>query len=152
MSNQNKLLKEVSIGATARSKPIQQELVALPSMHFIRSLGSKINIEQMLETQLESEVQKIEKSKDQIDNVTFDIPLLIRIFELVREGINSDVELHNLVERILSLKNNGVLTMSDYLDIAGKNTSEGNSITSANFVGNTQNESINTLKKLAGIR
>lgn len=48
------------------------------------------------------------------DHVSFDVPLLIRIFELVREDIKTDMDLHNLVERILSMKNLGVLTMDNY--------------------------------------
>lgn len=154
MSNKTIQLQEVSVGATGRTTPIQQEPAPLPLMDFIRSLGSKLNIEQMVEAQLESEVSKIEK--DQSDYISFDIPLLIRVFELVREGIKSDVDLHNLVERLLSLKNNGVLTMLDYDAIAGGNTQgterEGNSITSATFAGDTQHESVDVLKRLAGIR
>lgn len=54
------------------------------------------------------------KTNDPIDHVTFDIPLLIRVFELVREDIKTDKDLHDVVERIISLKNRGVLTMDDY--------------------------------------
>lgn len=51
---------------------------------------------------------------DAKDKVTIDIPLLIRILELSREDIKSDAELHQMVERILDLKNKGTLTMDDY--------------------------------------
>ena len=49
------------------------------------------------------------KTNDPIDHVTFDIPLLIRVFELVREDIKTDKDLHDVVERIISLKNRGVV-------------------------------------------
>lgn len=58
------------------------------------------------------------------DTVTFDVPLLIRIFELVREDIKTDMDLHNLVERILSMKNLGVLTMQHYQDISSAHSGQ----------------------------
>lgn len=48
------------------------------------------------------------------DTVTFDIPLLIRVLELTREKIKSDVDLHKMVERLINLRNKGILTMNDY--------------------------------------
>ena len=48
------------------------------------------------------------------DTVTFDIPLLIRVLELTRERIKSDIDLHKMVERLINLRNKGVLTMNDY--------------------------------------
>lgn len=61
-----------------------------------------------------------ENDSDPKDTVSFDVPLLIRILELAREDLKSDVDLHNVVERILSLKDKGTLTMADYNDIAVK--------------------------------
>ena len=129
-------LKEVASGSeaikSARSEPIQQEQQPRQSMDFLRSLALDVplqsdvarpvseglNIERMLEAQLERESRK---SSDPQDHVSFDVPLLIRVFELVREGVHSDIELHHVVERILSLKNKGVLSMDDYESIAGDN-------------------------------
>jgi hypothetical protein len=154
---------------TARSEPIQQEPAPTQSMDFIRSLvldlpvqryketpvSENMNIERMLETQLEIEARKGEK-KDVTDHVSFDVPTLIRVFELVREGIKSDVELHDLVERLVALRGKGVLTMDDYDAIAGGNTNgtdrENDTVTSATPMGDTQNESLDLIKKLAGIR
>lgn len=59
-----------------------------------------------------------ENLSDTIDSVTLDVPLLVRLLELAREDIKSDVDLHSIVERMLKLKNNGTLTMSDYENIA----------------------------------
>ena len=57
-------------------------------------------------------------STDAKDTVTVDIPLMIRMLELSREDIHSDAELHQVVERLLDLKNKPVLTMDDYEYIA----------------------------------
>lgn len=57
-------------------------------------------------------------STDAKDTATIDIPLLIRLLELSREDIHSDAELHQVVERLLDLKNKPVLTMDDYAYIA----------------------------------
>ena len=77
--------------------------------------------ENFLFSQLERAASKMSlKESDQKDTVTLDIPLLIRILELVREDIKDDVTLHHVVERMLDLKNKGTLTMDHYDYIAGK--------------------------------
>lgn len=53
------------------------------------------------------------------DTITMDIPLLIRFAELMREDIKTDVELHEVVENLIEIKDKGVLTMSDYESIVG---------------------------------
>lgn len=50
--------------------------------------------------------------------VAFTIPLLVRVMELVHEEVNTDEELHYLVEGIISLGLNELLDMNDYADIA----------------------------------
>jgi len=77
--------------------------------------------ENFLFSQLERAAAKMSlKESDQKDTVTLDIPLLIRILELVREDIKDDASLHRVVERMLDLKNKGPLTMDHYDYIAGK--------------------------------
>ena len=51
---------------------------------------------------------------DAKDTVTFDIPLLIRVLELTRENIKSDVDLHKMVEKLIKIRRKGILTMQDY--------------------------------------
>ena len=51
---------------------------------------------------------------DKKDTITFDIPLLIRVLEFAREDIKTDVELHKVVERLIDIRDRGVLTMDDY--------------------------------------
>lgn len=60
-----------------------------------------------------------EDIQDPVDTVTLDIPLLTRILELSREEVKTDADLHDLITRILELKNRGVLSMNDYDHIAG---------------------------------
>lgn len=55
-----------------------------------------------------------ENSTDPVDTVTLDVPLLTRILELAREDVKSDADLHGVITNIISLKNNGTLTMNDY--------------------------------------
>ena len=58
------------------------------------------------------------ESVDKKDTVTFDIPLLIRVLELAREDIKSDMDLHRVVERLINMRDKGMLTMDDYDAIA----------------------------------
>jgi hypothetical protein len=60
----------------------------------------------------------VSEATDKKDTVTFDIPLLIRVLELTREDIKSDADLHRVVERLIQIRNKGVLTMADYRMIA----------------------------------
>jgi hypothetical protein len=170
MSRQKTFLQEISTDPKAikeaRAVPIPQEQIDR-SMGFIRSLvldmpmqtGGKLDtdskkvaesrsIEDMLEAQLEAEVKKLEAPSDPQDHVSLDIPLLIRLFELMREGVKTDVELHDVVERILALRGNGTLTMDNYVDIAGPNK-QGQVAEPEHM---DTNEELNFLKTLAGIK
>ena len=82
--------------------------------------------------------------QDKQDYVSMDIPLLIRLFELVREDVKTDVDLHNVVERIISLKNKGILSMDQYEQIASASAGQ-----DSGQVSSTELESI---RKLAGIK
>jgi len=58
------------------------------------------------------------ESTDKKDTVVLDIPLLIRVLELAREDIKTDMDLHRVVEKLISIRTKGVLTMDDYNTIA----------------------------------
>ena len=62
--------------------------------------------------------QYIQEQTDKKDSITFDIPLLIRVLELAREDVKTDMELHRVVERLINIRDKGVLTMDDYNFIA----------------------------------
>ena len=108
----------------ARKNPMQ---VNTESMNFLKSLINKDVVNEDVHPQ------------DKKDTVTLDVPLLIRILELAREEIKGDVELHKVVERILSITNRGTLTMDDYDDIVKDDSTQ-------------KDNDINTMKHLAGIR
>lgn len=54
------------------------------------------------------------ESVDKRDTVTFDIPFLIRVLEYSREDAKTDMDLHNVVTKLIHIRNKGVLTMKDY--------------------------------------
>lgn len=51
---------------------------------------------------------------DKEDTITFDIPLLIRMFEFAREDAKTDMDLHKVTEKLISIRSQGTLTMADY--------------------------------------
>lgn len=55
---------------------------------------------------------------DNIDKITLDVPLFIRLLEYSREDAKTDMDLHDVAENIIKLsKKNKVLGMSNYSDI-----------------------------------
>ena len=59
------------------------------------------------------------------DTVTLDIPLFIRLLEYAREDAQSDVDLHDLAERAISLGLDGkTLTMDQYSSLMGGDEEE----------------------------
>ena len=53
-----------------------------------------------------------------VDAVKVDVPLLIRLLEYAREDAQTDMDIHNLAERLVKLSADGkALTMSDYSNI-----------------------------------
>lgn len=54
------------------------------------------------------------------DIISVDVPLFIRLLEYAREDAQSDMDLHDLTENIISLSASGkMLTMDDYVSIVG---------------------------------
>lgn len=105
-----------------------------------------MNLETYLFARLEKEAEKQikEQNGDPQDHVSLDIPLFIRILELAREDIKSDPELHQMVERVVAIKDKGVLSMDDYESIAGRSVIPVSEPMQIN--------GIDELRKLAGIR
>jgi hypothetical protein len=63
-----------------------------------------------------------------IDTITMDVPLFIRMMEFAREDAKSDLDLHDVAEKAISLSNNGkTLTMSDYETMFGGELNEAQS-------------------------
>lgn len=57
------------------------------------------------------------------DTITVDVPLFIRLLEFAREDANTDMDLHALTEKCLSIgKSSKTLTMNDYNNLVSKST------------------------------
>ncbi len=127
----------------------------MKKLQFIRDLSKKakplvkesLSYEDALLAKLEKQANTM-SNPDQKDTVTFDVPLLIRVFELVREDVKTDMDLHNLVERLLALKNNGTLTMADYEKISAAQSSPD----SGQMPKTDENLDVSMIRMLAGIR
>ena len=54
------------------------------------------------------------------DIITVDVPLFIRLLEYAREDTQTDMDLHDVTEKIISLASSGkILSMDDYSTIIG---------------------------------
>ena len=54
------------------------------------------------------------------DIITVDVPLFIRLLEYAREDAQTDMDLHDVADNIISLSSTGkTLTMNDYSSIIG---------------------------------
>jgi hypothetical protein len=54
------------------------------------------------------------------DIITVDVPLFIRLLEYAREDAQSDMDLHDVADNIISLSASGkTLSMDDYSSIIG---------------------------------
>ena len=105
-----------------------------------------MNIETHLLKKLEAlSTRMVKEEHDPQDNVTLDIPLLIRLLELAREDIKTDAELHHVVERTLAIKDRGTLSMDDYEEIAGTPTAVEPEATPSD-------DNLEKLRKLAGLK
>jgi hypothetical protein len=58
------------------------------------------------------------ESHNPVDTVTLDIPLLVRMLEYAREDAKTDIEIHDVVERMIHMSEEGhTLNMDDYDEI-----------------------------------
>lgn len=53
------------------------------------------------------------------DEITLDVPLLIRLLEYAREDAKTDMDLHNVAENLIKLSGQGCLSMEQYNQIVG---------------------------------
>ena len=59
------------------------------------------------------------------DKVTLDIPLFIRLLEYAREDAKTDMDLHNVAEKAISLsETERTLTMNDYDGLVAGNSED----------------------------
>lgn len=61
-----------------------------------------------------------------VDKVTMDVPLLLRIMEYSKEDAKTDMDLHHVVEKLVSLSSEGqVLNMDHYDKLIGSVSEQG---------------------------
>lgn len=66
---------------------------------------------------VKAKAKKLKEEADEIDTVTMDIPLLIRILEFAREDAKTDMDLHKVVENLIKMRGDGTLSMQSYAKI-----------------------------------
>jgi hypothetical protein len=66
-----------------------------------------------------------ENEEDVVDTVTLDIPLFIRLLEYAKEDAQTDMDLHDVAEKVIALnKSKEMLSMEDYNTIIGDSNNE----------------------------
>ncbi len=59
------------------------------------------------------------------DKITLDVPLFIRLLEYAREDAKTDMDLHNVAEKAISLsETERTLTMNDYDSLVAGNSED----------------------------
>ena len=94
----------------------------MTQMNFIRSLTAKkkpvtesVDFETALLAQLERKVNKLSEGENPKDVVSMDVPLFIRLLEYAREDAKTDMDLHNVTEKVIAMSGAGeTLTMDQY--------------------------------------
>ena len=82
------------------------------------------------------------------DIIKMNVPLFLRLLELVREEVKDDVPLHTLTEIAVRLSNNHVMSMDDYENILAYMSRDGKNFGSDN---DEADEELQTMKRLGGI-
>jgi hypothetical protein len=91
---------------------------------FLESSGrSKERVRQLAERVIEKLSPEMPdlSEPDAVDTVTVDIPLLLRLLEYAKEDAKTDMDLHNVTEKLISLsKEYDSLSMDQYDAIVGE--------------------------------
>lgn len=66
-------------------------------------------------------ITELNNADNPTDKVTLDVPLFIRLLEYAREDAKTDIDLHDVTEKVIALSKSGkTLTMKDYGRVVGK--------------------------------
>jgi len=76
---------------------------------------------------------------DPTDTIHIDVPTFIRLLELSREDVKSDMPLHFIAEKAVELSKDGIITMDNYEEII------------ANARIDSKENQINELRRLSGL-
>ena len=82
------------------------------------------------------------------DIIKMNVPLFLRLLELVREEVKDDVPLHTLTEIAVRLSNDHVMSMDDYDNILAYMSRDGGNFGSDN---DEADEELETIKRLGGM-
>jgi len=82
------------------------------------------------------------------DIIKMNVPLFLRLLELVREEVKDDVPLHTLTEIAVRLSNDHVMSMDDYENILAYMSRDGENFGSDN---DEADEELETIKRLGGM-
>lgn len=95
---------------------IKAILEKLDSPDFVGYLGAEDPPEDRYE-------KLVGESDNPEDVISVDVPLLIRLLEYAREDAQTDMDLHDVAEKLISLSKDGkTLSMEDYDNIVSKNS------------------------------
>jgi len=83
------------------------------------------------------------------DIIKMNVPLFLRLLELVREEVKDDVPLHTLTEIAVRLSNDHVMSMDDYENILAYMSRDGNDFSSDN---DEADQELETIKRLGGMK
>ena len=99
-----------------------------------------------------------QEQNNQIDVITVDVPLFIRLLEFAREDATDDMKLHDVAEKLIKLCQDGdIMTMEQYDEIVGsENQVDTSNMNAVEDDMHPQNKDMNTIDeqrwlKLAGI-
>ena len=94
--------------------------------------------------------KNMKEEADAKDTVCMDIPLLIRVLEFTREDMKTDIELHNMVERLIDMRHEVPLTMDNYDAITGK-LKESKDVTEASYINGVKQDPESKVWKLTSL-
>lgn len=108
--------------------PVEETIVKTGSQYELKSKSGKNLGKYPTRAGAEKREQQVNYFKhanedtNPTDSVTVDIPLLIRLLEYAREDAKTDMDLHNVTEKLIELSTQGdTLTMQSYDAIVGAN-------------------------------
>ena len=119
------------------------KIIATKLANTERMKNVQIPTPQERKAELEKNKDKKEiKESNQPDAITVDVPLLIRLLEYAREDAKTDLDLHNVAERLIALSTSSdVLGMEQYDEIVA--TEQLDELYGANNpVQGTQNQTV----------
>ena len=88
-----------------------------PSSHIIQMAKSG--------AKSDKQIRRYKEETNPIDTVTVDVPLLLRIMEYAKEDAKTDMDLHNVAEKMIELSSSGdTLNMDNYKDIVDNMSNE----------------------------